>query len=154
MGERFAHNIPFPLGEDDAARKIRDIVNNQAAALARRVDLMVYELIAQDARPLLRLMTSPCESGTRGTCADDESKSPDAPYLADRYCWPCRLRAAIGPLLEDERPEGHGWPRPIRGSSSPDVDALTTFDGTEVVRLRRFNYADDWTLPEWAGDLL
>lgn len=41
------------------------------------------------------LSESPCETFTRGTCADDPGRSLDAPYLADQYCWPCRVRAAL-----------------------------------------------------------
>lgn len=36
-----------------------------------------------------------CESFTRGTCADDPTRSPRAPDLADQHCWSCRVRAAI-----------------------------------------------------------
>jgi hypothetical protein len=41
------------------------------------------------------LAEEPCENLTRGTCADDPGKSPDARYLADRYCWPCRIRHVL-----------------------------------------------------------
>jgi hypothetical protein len=42
-----------------------------------------------------RLASQPCEAYTSGTCADDASRSADAQYAAERYCSPCRLRAAL-----------------------------------------------------------
>lgn len=43
------------------------------------------------------LSMEPCESFTKGSCMDEGSgKSFDAESLADRYCWPCRVRHALG----------------------------------------------------------
>jgi hypothetical protein len=51
---------------------------------------------------LQRMAEEPCESftgprfGGAGTCMSEGSgRTPDAPYLADRYCPSCRLRAAL-----------------------------------------------------------
>lgn len=43
------------------------------------------------------LATEPCEDFTGPhTCEDRWSgRTPDAHYLADRYCWPCRIRHAL-----------------------------------------------------------
>lgn len=51
---------------------------------------------------LQRMAEEPCESftgpmfGGSKTCMSEGSgRTPDAPYLADRYCPPCRLRVAL-----------------------------------------------------------
>ncbi|UVG35283.1 hypothetical protein SEA_CECE_277 [Microbacterium phage Cece] len=52
-----------------------------------------------------------CEAFTSGDCTDPVSgRTPDAPYLADRYCSPCRLRAA---LAEPRRGAGE-WADTLR----------------------------------------
>ena len=57
---------------------------------------------------LEKMAQEPCESftgpmfgGTMTCMSEGSGKSPDARYLADRYCSPCRLRAA----LAEERTE-------------------------------------------------
>lgn len=48
-----------------------------------------------------RLAEARCETYWPGTpdattCATSGDKTPDAYYEADRYCWPCRIRDALG----------------------------------------------------------
>jgi hypothetical protein len=45
---------------------------------------------------LQAMATAKCENYWEGTCADEPRRSPNAPYLADGYCWPCRVRALLG----------------------------------------------------------
>jgi hypothetical protein len=45
---------------------------------------------------LVSVATERCRNCSQGTCADDPARSPTAPYSADGYCWPCRVRALLG----------------------------------------------------------
>ena len=81
-----------PCKEGDTCAFETNIVVPGESARRRFVPVNATPVMGEH---LLYLAGEKCERLTSGTCADDDSLSPDAPYLADRYCWPCRVRAAI-----------------------------------------------------------
>ena len=56
---------------------------------------MKLRLILLLAPDLRRLAAERCENFTSGDCAA-AGREPFAKYGADRYCWPCQLRYALG----------------------------------------------------------
>jgi hypothetical protein len=77
---------------------------------------------------LEKMAAEPCESftgpmfgGTMTCMSEGSGRTPDAPYLADRYCPPCRLRAALDelttPAAETISTEAHSryYPKGLDG---------------------------------------
>lgn len=116
---------------------------------------------------LTELAAAPCErltSWPRESCATDPALSPNAPYLADRYCWPCRLRHALShpdtPTDPDTPPDHpahatapHSGDQPQppaqpRGDTSPtrtDVGRMSVGSRARA-RVGRFGRAVGWAL--------
>lgn len=67
-------------------------------------------------KKLQKLADEPCERYTQGNCIQDPGKSAVAPYLADRYCSPCRIKAAL---------QGHTGPK----ESAVTVDNVLDLEG-------------------------
>lgn len=73
-------------------------------AYDRLTDLAVLGLLVEGNKihttssAMAGLAMEPCENYTgKSTCMDEGSgRTHDAQYGADRYCWPCRIRHAIG----------------------------------------------------------
>lgn len=59
------------------------------------VDYEDRDRLARQVGAVRALAVEPCENFTRGTCADSPDRSPGARLGAYRYCWPCRVRAAV-----------------------------------------------------------
>lgn len=73
---------PLDLGAVKAADAEWDRLRRERNRLSRQVEAV------------RALAADPCENFTEGACPD-YGRTPDARYVADRYCWPCRLRAAL-----------------------------------------------------------
>jgi hypothetical protein len=101
---------PLDLGpiRDRAQRWERKRSRTDRRALLAEVDRLTAELAAEREKTqrVEALAQERCETYVESsgqTCADEPlwhegdyyGRAPNAPYLANRYCPPCRLRAAL-----------------------------------------------------------
>lgn len=98
----------------ERARYRRRKARDGAKLVQRTMELVAAREQARAAETILArvavLAGERCRTYTQNmTCADNPGRTPDARYLADRYCDPCRLRHALtgGPAPTKTTPGRH-----------------------------------------------